>query len=190
MSYPPQSGHYPPPPGYYPYGGPYRPAGPNNALAYVCGGLFLVGGVLALVIALEGWDGTSDNVDLLVALIGAAFNEETTGNVDFAISVTMSVACTSATFALVLFARLDFARWILAFVGGLVTVYYLYATIKLLADGGGRYIAMILVSLLLWASATVLVLLPGTARAMRGYQRKLARHGYPQPPPMGGYGRY
>jgi hypothetical protein len=94
----------------------------------------------------------------------------------------MSVACSTLTFALVLFARLDFVRWILGFIGGLVTVYYVYAIIKLLADGGGEFIAMVLVSFLVWTAATVLVLLPATGRAMRGYQRKLAQH---PPQPMG-----
>jgi len=177
VSYPPQYGHYPQQPGYPPYGH-YRPAGPNNALAYVSAGLFLFGGVLTLIIAIVGWDGTSDNVDMVVALVGAAFSEEFTGNLDFAISVTMSVACTSLCLGLALLARVDLVRWLLAFVGALVSVYYLYAVIKLLADGGGEYVAMVLVSLLLWVAATVLVLLPGTGRAMRGYQRRLAQGGY------------
>lgn len=188
MSYPPQPGHYPPPPGYNPYNpyGPPRPPGPNNTPAFLSAGLFLVCGVLALVIAIIGWEG-SDNIDMQVALAGAAFSGDITGNRDFAVAFTMSVACTTLTFAMVLFARLDFVRWILAFVGALVTVYYLYAIIKLLADGGGEYIAMILVSFLLWTAATVVVLLPHTGRAMRGYQRKLAQYGgyQPQPPPTG-----
>lgn len=196
MSYGPQPGYpqpYGPQPGGYGYG-PQRYGPPSNALAYICAGLFLICGVLALIIAIIGWDGSADNVDLLVALVGAAFSEEITGNVDFAVSVTMSVACTTLTFALVLFSRLDFVRWILGFVGGLVTVYYLYGIIKLLADGGGEFIAMVLVSFLLWAAATVLVLLPQTGHTMRGYQRKLAQGGYPQqyppqqyPPPPPGY---
>jgi hypothetical protein len=144
--------------------------------------VFLICGILALVIAIVAWDGSSDNVDLVVATIGLAFSDDITGNADFAISVTMSVACSTLTFALVLLARLDFVRWLLGFIGGLVTVYYVYAIIKLLADGGGEFIAMVLVSFLVWTAATVLVLLPATGRAMRGYQRKLAQ--YP-PQPMG-----
>lgn len=184
MSYGPQPGYpqpYGPQPGGYGYG-PQRYGPPSNALAYICAGLFLICGVLALITAIIGWDGSADNVDMLVALVGAAFSEDVTGNLDFAISFTMSVACTTLVFALVLFGRLDFVRWILGFVGGLVTVYYLYAIIKLLADGGGEFIAMVLVSFLLWAAATVLVLLPQTGRTMRGYQRKLAQSGYPQQP--------
>lgn len=168
VSYGPQYG----PPGYGPpgYGPPQRYGPPGNAMAYVCAVLFLVCGVLALITAIVSWDGSTDNVDLLVATIGAAFSGEVTGNIDFAVSVTMTVACSTLVFALVLFARLDFVRWILAFIGGVVTIYYVYAIIKILSDGGGEFIAMILVSFVLWAAATVLVLLPATGRAMRGGQ--------------------
>ena len=158
-------------------------------MAFVSAGLFLIAGILALVTAIVGWTGTSDNPDLVVALIGLAFSEDLTGNVDFAISFTMSVACTTLTFALLLLARLDWVRWILAFVGALTTVYYLYAIIWVLSNDGGEVIAMVIVSFLLWTAATVVVLLPHTGHAMRGYQRKLAQYGYqPQPPP--GYRPY
>jgi hypothetical protein len=193
VSYGPQPG-YPQqpqygPPGHagYPGYGPPQPYGaPGTAMAYVCAVLFLICGVLALVTAIVSWDGTTDNVEMVVATVGAAFSGEVTGNIDFAISATMTAACTTLTFAVLLFFRLDFVRWILGFVGGLVTAYYVYAMIKILSDGGGRFIAMLVVSLLLWAAATVLVLLPATGRAMRGYQRKLA--GYQQyPPQQAGY---
>jgi hypothetical protein len=172
-------------PGYPGYGSPG--GAPSTALAYISAIVFLICGILALVTAIVGWDGLSlDNIDIAVATVGFAFSEDLTGNIDFAIAATMTVACSTLVFALVLLARLDFVRWLLAFIGGLVTVYYLYATIKVLSEeGGGEVIAMILVSLLAWAAATVLVLLPGTGRAMRGYQRKLGQ--YPQYPaqPMG-----
>lgn len=186
VSYGPQPGYpqpqYGPPPGYPGYGPPGYQGPPGTAMAYVSAVLFLVCGILALITAIVGWDGESSNVDMLVALVGAAFSDDVTGNIDFAVSVTMSVACSALVFALVLFARLDFVRWLLGVIGGVVTVYYLYAIIKLLADGGGEFIAMVLVSFLLWTAATVVVLLPATGRAMRGYQRKLAQ--YP-PRPMG-----
>jgi hypothetical protein len=177
-----QYGQQPGHPGY----GPPSPGSPSPALAYVSAVVFLICGILALVTAIVGWDGqpSLDTIDIVVAMIGAAFSEEITGNVDFAVSVTMSVACSTIVFALVLFARLDFVRWLLGFIGGLVTVYYVYAMIKLLSNDGGEFIAMILVSLLAWAAATVLVLLPATGRGMRGYQRKLGQYqaqptGYP-----------
>ena len=182
-----------PPPGY----GPYRPPGPNNTPAFLAAGAFLICGVLALVVAIVGWSGSSDNPDLAVALIGLAFSDDLTGNADFAISFTMSVACTTLTFALVLIARLDWVRWLLGFVGALTSVYYLYAIIWLISENGEDYIAMVIVSFLLWTAATVVVLLPHTGRAMRGYQRKVAQFGqqpYPYPPqqqyPPGGYRPY
>jgi hypothetical protein len=181
VSYGPQPGHYPPPPGY----GPYRPPGPNNAYAYVSAGLFLIGGMLALIAAIVGWDGQSENPDVAMAMVGLAFSDDLTGNVDAAVAITISVACTAILFALLLFARLDLVRWLLGFVGGLVTVYYLYAIIKLLADDLAEFIAMVIVSFLVWTAATVVVLLPQTGHAMRGYQRKLAQYGYGQPAPPG-----
>ncbi|WP_133904201.1 hypothetical protein [Actinophytocola oryzae] len=182
MSYPPQghgpAGHQPygpPPPGYPPYG--Y--GRPSTALAYVTAILFVVCGALALTLAIVGWDGTSDSPTMLLGLVGAAFTDDLTGNVDFAISATMTAACTTITFALVLLARLEFVRWILAVVGALVTAYYVYAVIWVLSHDGGEYIAMVAVSLLLWLVATVLAVLPATGRAMRRKQS----HG--PPPSMG-----
>jgi hypothetical protein len=171
VSYPPQGygpqgypPYGPPPPGY----GPYGYGRPSPALGYVTAIVFFVCGVLALVLAIIGWDGLSDNPDMVVAMVGVAFTEDLTGNVDFAVAFTMSVACTTMTFALVAFARLEFVRWILAVVGGIVTAYYIYAIIWVLSNDGGEVIAMVLVSWLLWLGATVLAVLPATGRAMRG----------------------
>lgn len=191
VSYPPQGygpqgyqPYGPPPPGY----GPYPPQRPSTALAYVTAIVFIVCGVLALILAIVGWEGVDlDNVKMVVALVGAAFSEDVTGNIDFAIAVTMSVACTTLTFALILFARLEFVRWILAIVGALVTAYYIYAIIDILStDGGGEFIAMPLVSWFLWLAATVLAILPATGRAMRRRQQPAGPPGYPPagyPPP-------
>jgi hypothetical protein len=181
VSYPPQGygpqGYQPygsPPPGYGPYGpGPAGP--PSPALAYITAIVFIVCGALSLMLAIVGWNGTSDNGTMMAALIGAAFTEDLTGNVDFAISVTMSVACTVLLFGLVQFSRLEFVRWILAVVGALVTVYYLYAIIWILSNDAGDYIAMALVAWLLWLFATVLAVLPATGRA----NRKRIPAGYP-----------
>ncbi|HEV8563229.1 MAG TPA: hypothetical protein VGR06_43490, partial [Actinophytocola sp.] len=106
MSYPPQPG-YPqpygaPPPGY----GYYPPRPPSTAPAYVTAGLFLVCGVLSLVIAIVSWDGVSGPGTVIASAIGFAFSKETTDNIDFGISVTMTVACTTLTFALIALARL------------------------------------------------------------------------------------
>lgn len=178
VSYPPQ-GHGPqgyqpygpPPPGYgpYGYGGP-----PSPALAYVTAIAFIVCGGLALMLAITGWDGTSESPEMMAALVGIAFAEDLGENADFAISATMSVACTAIVFGLALFARLEFLRWLLAVVGALVTVYYVYAIVWLLSNDGGEFIAMVLVSWVLWLAATVLAVLPATGRAMRG--RRPAGH--------------
>jgi hypothetical protein len=193
VSYPPQGygpqgyqPYGPPPPGY----GPYPLQRPSTALAYITAIVFIVCGVLSLILAIVGWDGADlDNVKMVVALVGAAFSDDVTGNLDFAISVTMSVACTTLTFALILFARLEFVRWILAIVGALVTAYYVYAIIDILStDGGGEFVAMPLVAWLLWLGATVLAVLPATGRAMRR-RSQAGPSGPPGPPgyPPAGY---
>ena len=165
-----------PPPGYGPYGRP------STALAYVTAIVFVICGGLALVTAIIGWDGTSDSLTMLVSLVGFAFSDDITSNLDFAISVTMSVACTTLTFALLLFARLGFVRWILVVVGALVSAYYIYAVIWVFSNDGGEYIAMVLVSFALWVVATVLAVLPATGRAMRRRQ-PAGPAGYPSGPP-------
>lgn len=131
MTYPPQGQ----PPGYgpgypqgygYGYGAPRPPYGqqrpPNStSIAYVCVALFLLCGGFALIGAILGWNGESDSPDMLATIIGLAFSDDLTGNIDSAIATAMTVSCTTLT-------------------------------------------------------ATVLVLLPATARAMRGYQRKAYGH--------------
>ena len=184
VSYPPPGygpqGHHPygpPPPGYgpYGYGGP-----PSPALAYITAAVFVVCGVLSLILAIVGWNGTSDNPTMMAALVGFAFTGDLTGNIDFAVSASMTVACTTLTFGLIQFSRLGFVRWILAVVGGLVTAYYVYAIIWVLSEDAAKYIAMVLVAWLLWLFATVLAVLPATGRAMRR-RAPAAPPGYPQP---------
>jgi hypothetical protein len=192
VTYPPQGQ----PPGYGPgypqgygqgpgygaghgYGGPpppYGPQRPSTAIAYVCVVLFLLCGAFALIGAIVGWDGSSDSADMMASLIGIAFTEDLTGNVDFAISTSLSVACTTLIFALVLISRLEFVRWVLGFVGAVTSVYYIYAIIWLLSNDGEEVIAVPLLAWVLWTGATVLVLLPQTRRAMRGYQQKAYGH--------------
>lgn len=179
VSYAPQPGYpgyHGPPPGYGQYGGPPRP---STALAYIVVGIFLVCGgftLLGSITALEG-----ESPDILASVVGFAFTEDATGNMDFAISMSMSVACSTLTTALVMIARLEFVRWILGFLGGLTTIYYIYAIIWLIDHESEDYVLLPIVALLLWAGGTVVVLLPQTARAMRGYQRKVAL-GHVQPP--------
>jgi hypothetical protein len=194
VSYPPQGygpqgyqPYGPPPPGY----GPYGYGRPSTALAYITAIVFIVCGALALMLAIIGWDGSADNQDMLFALMGIAFQDEQSQNFDYAIAITMSVACTTILFGLLMFARLEFVRWILGVLGALVTLYYIYAIIWILSNDGGEVIAMVLVSWLLWLGATVVALLPATGRAMRGKQGgPVGPPGYPPPgypPQPGGY---
>jgi hypothetical protein len=134
------------------------------------------------MLAIVGWDGSADNASMIAGLVGVAFTEDLTGNVDFAISATMSVACSAILFGLAMFSRLEFLRWVLAVIGSLVTVYYLYAIIWILSNDGGEVIAMALVSWVLWLAATVVAVLPATGRAMRkrGPAPFPPQPGYPQ----------
>jgi hypothetical protein len=186
VSYPPQPGYPPPygapPPGY----GYYPPRPPSPAPAYVTAGLFLLCGVLSLVIAIVSWDGVSGPGTVVASVVGAAFSEDITGNIDFGIAATMTVACTTLTFALIAFARLDFMRWILGALGAIVAAYYVYALIYLLAHDAARFVGLVVGALLLWLAATVTAFLPATGRAMRGAERRFA----PQPASPQFYGRY
>lgn len=180
VSYPPQGygpqgyqPYGPPPPGYGPYG--YGP--PSPALAYITAVAFLVSGAFELMLAITNWSGDGDNAQMALALVGAAFTEDATGNVDFAISATMTVACSTLTFALVMFARLQVIRWVLVVIGGITTLYYLYGIIWIVSNDAGEYVAVTLVTWLLWLAATVIAALPATGRAMRGRNRPA----FPQP---------
>jgi hypothetical protein len=156
---------------------PYRQH--STAPAYASAALFLACALLSFMLAFGTWD-NSANPHVLAAVIGIVFSGRLTGNVDFGISATLTVACTTTTFALVLFSRLAFARWILAGVGALVTVYYVIALVYLVANNAARFVAWPFVALLLWGAATLIALLPATGHAMRGRQNAV-------PPPGHGY---
>jgi hypothetical protein len=175
---PPYGG--PPPPGWppqapapWPYAPPagfgHPPAGPRPAggvPAYIAAALFVVCAVQSLIYAIVSWDG-SGSPEVMAAVIGIVYSGRITGNIDFGISMTMSVACTTATFAAILFARLAFARWLLAGLGGAVVAYYAVAVIFLVVRDAAGFVGLPLLALLTWAAATVVALLPATARAMR-----------------------
>ncbi len=167
--YPPQPGYYPAPgPGQQPYGyASYPPAQHRPATAmpiYLTALLFLACAVFTLIIALTNWFGTP-GPNAVAALVGLSFSGDITGNVDFAISASMTVGCTTATVALLLFFRLAFARWILVGLGALVIIAYVVGVIDLSSNGAGDYIALPIVALVLWAGAVVVALLPITSRA-------------------------
>jgi hypothetical protein len=167
-----------PPSGYPSYG--YGYGRPSTALAYVTAIVFLVCGGLALMAAIVSWDGTTDSVEIVLSVIGFAFKPEHRTNFDFAIVITMIVACTTILFAALMFARLEFVRWVLAVLGALVTVYYVYDIIWILSHDGGRYIALVMIAWVVWLAGTVLAVLPATGRAMRRRQ-PFGPPGYPPP---------
>jgi hypothetical protein len=183
VSYPPQGygpqGFQPygtPPPGYPPYG--YGYGRPSTALAYVTAIVFLVCGGLALMAAIVSWDGTTDSVAIVLSVIGFAFKPDNRTNFDFAIVITMIVACTTLLFGALMFARLEFVRWILAVLGALVTAYYTYAIIRILSNDAGEFVAVALIAWVVWLTGTVLAVLPATGRAMRRRQPAYPPAGY------------
>jgi hypothetical protein len=139
---------------------------PSTAPAYITAVLFLGCALLSFILAFVSWDGTGSPY-ALAGVIGMLYSGRLTGNVDFAISTTMTVACTTVTFAGILLGRLAFARWFLAGLGGLVVAYYACAVIYLVVRGGAQYVAVPVLAMLLWAAATAMALLPFTAKAMR-----------------------
>jgi hypothetical protein len=155
--------------------------------------VFVVCAVFALVAALINWSGPSGSPEMLLTVIGVAFKPENKTNFDFAIVISMIVAGTTLLFAVLMFARLEFVRWVLAVLGALITVYYIYDIIWILSHDGGRYIALALVAWLLWLAGTVLAILPATGRAMR-HRQPGGPPGYPPAGPPGypppGYPQY
>ena len=138
----------------------------STAPAYIAAALFIACAVEAFAFAAVSWDGTGSPW-VLAAVIGLLYSGRVTGNVDFGITMTMTVACMTITLALVLLARLAFARWILAGLGGLVAAYYACAVLYLIIHGSARLVPLPVLALLSWSAATVMALLPYTARAMR-----------------------
>jgi hypothetical protein len=162
-------GHVPPPA--YPYPPPSVPRRHSPIPAYVAALLFFGCGLVALLCAIVSWDGNGSPY-VIAAVIGVVYTHRITGNIDFGISMTMSVACTTLTFAAVLLARLELVRWILAGLGGMVATYYAVAIIYLMVHGAFRVVALPAFAMCLWSAATVVTLLPVTARAMRRVRRR------------------
>jgi hypothetical protein len=150
-----------------PFGYPPIAPRPSSRLpAYASSALFAACGFLTLFLGVLGWGGThSPHVN--VSLVGVLYTERVTGNSDFGISMTMTVACTTLTFALVSMARLAIMRWILAGLGGLVAAYYACALLFLMVHGAIQFVPLPVFAFMLWSAATAVSLLPATARAMR-----------------------
>jgi hypothetical protein len=163
------------PPWQVPYGPGFGyPPRPSTAPAYVAAVLFIACGALSLVLAILGWSGGADP-HVLAGLVGIISSSHLTGNADFAISATMTAACTTLTFALVLLARLTAVRWFLVVLGAVLAGYYLVAVFYLMAHHAASVTALPAAAFLLWLCATVVAALPATGRAMRRHRRPAYR---------------
>jgi hypothetical protein len=133
---------------------------------YAACGVFTACALVSLVFALVNWSGDG-SARSLAGVIGIVLSGRITGNIDFGISATMTVACTTFTLALLLLARLAFARWALVLIGAVVAVYYLYAVGYLVSHDAAGLAGVPAVAALMWGGATVLAALPPTTRALR-----------------------
>jgi hypothetical protein len=158
------------PPGYGPPPGWGPPPRPSTAPAFLTGGLWLLVSVLCFVLAgLNSADGKGvrQTPEAAVALLGLAFPRGVIGNGDPAIVATYVAGGVVLLLAALVFARLGFARWILAGLGFLVVAYYVYAVIRLTINHGGTLIIVPGVALMLWLAATMVSVLPPVGKAMR-----------------------
>jgi len=148
-----------------PYPQPVRRR-PSTLPAYVTAGLFLLCSVEALLIGIALWAG-SRNTFLLAGAVGMVFSGKVTGNIDFGVSATMTIGCTTFTFAAIMFSRLPVVRWVLAGLGGLMVAYYASAIIFIVVRAPAELVVVPLLSLLAWTLATAAAMLPFTGRALR-----------------------
>ncbi|MFI9816637.1 hypothetical protein [Saccharothrix variisporea] len=153
---------------------PGHPRKPSAAAAVVAGLLFLPAVIYTYIAAGLSWTGKPPSPHIGVSVLGMAFSEDITRNGDFAITISMIVASIVLLLALVQVFRVPGVRWGLVVLGALCTVYYIYAVIWIVANGGGEYAIVPAVCLLLWLAATIVAALPAVGRASR-------RFGPPQP---------
>lgn len=141
---------------------------PSTAPAFLAGGLWLLVSVLCFVLAgLNSDEGVRQTPEAAVALLGLAFGRDVIGNGDAAIAATYTAGGVVLLLAGLLFARLGFARWVLAALGFLVAGYYVFAVIRLTINHGGTLIIVPGVALMLWLAASMVSVLPPVGRAMR-----------------------
>lgn len=111
--------------------------------------------------------GVKQTPEAAVALLGLAFGRGFIGNGDPAIVATYVAGGVVLLLAALLFARLGFARWILAGLGVLVVMYYVFAVVRLTINHGGTLIIVPGVALMLWLAATMVSVIPPVGQAMR-----------------------
>jgi hypothetical protein len=141
---------------------------------YLSAVLFLACSALSFILAFANWDGSQGSAAVIGALPGLSFSGDISGNIDFAISATMTVACSTAAFAVLQMFRLAFARWILVVIGAVVVIAYIYQLVDLLSNEGGDFIGLLILALALWIAAVVVAVLPVTNRAFAIPRRRAA----------------
>lgn len=143
---------------------------PSVAPAFFAGGLWLLVSVLCFVLAglnSEDGKGIRQTPEAAVALLGLAFGRGVIGNGDPAIVATYVAGGVVLLFTALLLARLGFARWILAGLGFLVSIYYVFAVIRLTINHGGTLIIVPGLALMLWLAASMVSVIPPVGKAMR-----------------------
>jgi hypothetical protein len=146
------------------------PPRPSIAPAFLAGGLWLVVSVLCFVLAglnSEQGKGVGQTPEAAVALIGIILPHDVIGNGDAAIAATYTAGGVVLLLTALLFARLGFARWILAGLGFLVSIYYVVAIVRLAVNHAGTFIIVPGIALLLWLAASMISVIPPVGKAMR-----------------------
>ncbi|KOV82293.1 hypothetical protein [Nocardia sp. NRRL S-836] len=111
--------------------------------------------------------GIRQTPEAAVALLGLALPRSVIGNGDPAIVATYVAGGVVLLFAVLLFARLGFARWVLAALGFVITAYYVFVVVRMATTYVSSFLVVPVIALLLWLTAVVVSVLPVVGRAMR-----------------------
>lgn len=152
-----------------------RRAGPNKVMPVVAALLFLPGVILGYVASFPVVAQEVVSPYLGVSLFGLPLTEAVTGNIDFAVSLTLTVVSLVLCLAVLLACRVPGVRWALVAIAALVTVSNVWAIIEVLANWPSEWVVVPAISLVLWLVAALVAALPVVGRAMRG--------GHPAGPP-------
>lgn len=131
----------------------------------------LVSALCFVLAGLNSDKGVRQTPEAAVALLGMGLPRSLIGNGDAAIAATYVAGGVVLLLAALLFARLGFARWILAALGFVVVGYYIYFVVRVSLIHVSSILIVPVVALLLWLVATVVSVLPPVGRAMRSFGR-------------------
>lgn len=131
----------------------------------------LVSALCFVLAGLNSDKGVRQTPEAAVALLGMGLPRSLIGNGDAAIAATYVAGGVVLLLAALLFARLGFARWVLAALGFVVVGYYIYFVVRVSLIHVSSILIVPVVALLLWLVATVVSVLPPVGRAMRSFGR-------------------